>query len=291
LLDSLLQERKIMTDPVKEKLRLSTPVLGFKFKVTRFTSFLSWTGMIFCVLMMIGSLALLTIPTDVEPFVNALRYELFTEGGLLGHARDGPRIFDIVCRVLAYTMYAYGGILLVLSLTFFPMYFLLRKRNMEKNQAGVMKMLKIICYVNAGIMIFFSILGIMVYTFNITQGFGLIGPMAGIIFYVLCLIFNSLKVHGIRTQNQKYVKAWIIFKYILLTLFTTAVIGVSIYGSAILSQFWIFLLSVLVVLWTSFLWIFYTGFAITLHTLMEHNLKGNYKVFDNNGFEDTVYKA
>ena len=170
-----------MTDPVKEKLRLSTPVLGFKFKVTRFTSFLSWTGMIFCVLMMIGSLALLTIPTDVEPFVLALRYEL-TEGGLLGQTRDGPRIFDLVCRVIAYTMYAYGGILLTLSLIFFPMYFLLRKRNLEKNQAGVMKMFKIICYANAGIMIFFSILGIVVYTFNITQGFGLFGPMAGIIF-------------------------------------------------------------------------------------------------------------
>merc|ERR1719367_2185735 len=112
-----------------------------------------------------------------------------------------------------------------------------------------------------------------------------------VIFYMLFTIFYALKIHGIRTQNPKYVKAFILYKYILLTLFTTAVFGVSIYGSAILSQFWIFLLSVLVVLWTSFLWIFYTGFAITLHTLMVHNLKGNYKVFDNNGFEDTVYKA
>merc|ERR1719367_1691230 len=141
-------------------------------------------------------------------------------------------------------------------------------------------------------MIFFSIFGICAYIYDITRGIGMNWPiMVAIFYYLLLLIFASLKIHGIRTQNPKYVKAFIIFKYVLLTLFTTAVIGVSIYGSAILSQFWIFLLSVLVILWTSFLWIFYTGFAITLHTLMEHNLKGNYKVFENNGFDDTVYKA
>jgi len=282
-----------MTDQVKEKMRLSTPLFGFRFKVTRFTSFLSWTGMIFCVLMMIGSLALLTIPTDVQPWVSVLSYRLFREGGVLEHARDGPEIFDRVCYAIAYFMYAYGGVLLALALTFFPMYFLLRKRNLEKDQAGVMKMLKIICYTKAGIIIFFSFLGICAYTFNMTHGIGITGPIGlGVIFYYLLLIiFASLKIHGIRTQNPRYVKAFIIFKYVLLTLFSTLVIGICIYGSAILSQFWIFLLGVVVIMWVSFLWIFYTGFSITIHTIMENNLKGNYKTFDNNSFEDTVYKA
>jgi len=282
-----------MTDQVKEKMRLSTPVFGFRFKVTRFTSFLSWTGMIFCVLMMIGSLALLTIPTDVQRWVMFLRDQLFTEGGVFEHARDGTEIFDRVCYAIAYFMYAYGGVLLALALTFFPMYFLLRKRNLEKDQAGVMKMLKIICYTKAGIIIFFSFLGICAYTFNMTHGIGITGPIGlGVIFYYLLLIiFASLKIHGIRTQNPRYIKAFIIFKYVLLTLFSTLVIGICIYGSAILSQFWIFLLGVVVIMWVSFLWIFYTGFSITIHTIMENNLKGNYKTFDNNSFEDTVYKA
>jgi len=275
-----------MTDQVKEKMRLSTPLFGFRFKVTRFTSFLSWTGMIFCVLMMIGSLALLTIPTDVQRWVMFLRDQLFTEGGVLEHARDGTEIFDRVCYAIAYFMYAYGGVLLALALTFFPMYFLLRKRNLEKDQAGVMKMLKIICYTKAGIIIFFSFLGICAYTFNMTHGIGITGPIG-----LVLITFASLKIHGIRTQNPRYVKAFIIFKYVLLTLFSTLVIGICIYGSAILSQFWIFLLGVVVIMWVSFLWIFYTGFSITIHTIMENNLKGNYKTFDNNSFEDTVYKA
>lgn len=281
-----------MTDQVKEKMRLSTPVLGFKFKVTRFTSFLSWTGMIFCVLMMIGSLALLTIPTDVKPWVMALKYEMFREGGVFEHApEDAPGIVDTVYTFISMFMYTYGGILLTLALTFFPMYFLLRKRNLEKDQAGVMKMLKIICYTKAGIMIFFSIFGICAYTYNIIHGIGMALPMVVIIFYLLLIIFASLKIHGIRTQNPKYVKAFIIFKYVLLTLFSAGVIGICTYGSAILSQFWLFLLGVVVILWVSFLWIFYTGFSITIHTIMENNLQGNYKTFDNNSFEDTVYKA
>jgi len=281
-----------MTDQVKEKMRLSTPLFGFRFKVRRFTSFLSWTGMIFCVLMMIGSLALLTIPTDVKPWVSVLRYQLFTKEPIQS-SHDHLRIFDILYGYTSIFMYTYGGVLLALALTFFPMYFLLRKRNLEKDQAGVMKMLKIICYTKAGIIIFFSFLGICAYTFNMTHGIGITGPIGmGVIFYYLLLItFASLKIHGIRTQNPRYVKAFIIFKYVLLTLFSTLVIGICIYGSAILSQFWIFLLGVVVIMWVSFLWICYTGFSITIHTIMENNLKGNYKTFDNNSFEDTVYKA
>ena len=139
-------------------------------------------------------------------------------------------------------------------------------------------------------MIFFSIIGICAYTYDITRGFG-IGAMVAIFYYKLLIIFASLKIHGIRTQNPKYVKAFIIFKYVLLTLFSIAVIGICTYGSAILSQFWIFLLGVVVIFWVSFIWIFYTGFSITIHTIMENNMKGNYKTFDNNSFEDTVYKA
>ena len=56
-----------MSDEGKEmRTKLTTTVFGFKFKVSRFTSFLSWTGMTSCVLMMLASLTLLTLPTDVE---------------------------------------------------------------------------------------------------------------------------------------------------------------------------------------------------------------------------------
>ena len=99
-----------MTDQMKEKLRLS--VFGFKFKVTIFISFLSWTGMVFCALMIIGSLALLTIPTDAKPWILELIYELFTERCAFGYAAYADRR---CYHVVAFTMYAFGGIILALS--------------------------------------------------------------------------------------------------------------------------------------------------------------------------------
>ena len=45
------------------------PILGFEVSVSKFTSFLSWTGMSLSVLSIVGSLALLTIPMDVKPWM------------------------------------------------------------------------------------------------------------------------------------------------------------------------------------------------------------------------------
>ena len=56
------------------------PFFSFKVNVSKFTSFLSWTGMSLSVLSIIGSLALLTIHMDVKPcmenFLNKLHPDL-----------------------------------------------------------------------------------------------------------------------------------------------------------------------------------------------------------------------
>merc|ERR1712126_446481 len=86
-----------MTDQIK-RMKLETKVLGFKFKVSRFTAFLAWTGMIACVMGMLVSLALLTIPTDVEPFMQALRYQLFINDAL-------PEDFDDQYKDVFFTIW------------------------------------------------------------------------------------------------------------------------------------------------------------------------------------------
>merc|ERR1719322_599336 len=90
-----------------------------------------------------------------------------------------------------------------------------------------------------------------------------------IVLPVLFVIFTSLKIHGIRTKNPKYIKAFIIFQY---TLYILCLIGMfigGIYLSATHSQFWIFLLGVVFMMCSTFIWIFDMGFIITLNTLLE----------------------
>ena len=129
-----------------------------------------------------------------------------------------------------------------------------------KDVEGVMQMLTIICYVQSGLefLAFFPFIP-----------FGLL-TLAGV---VPSAIFTSLKIHGIRTKNPKYIKSFIIFQY---TLYILVLIGMfigSIYLSAFFSQFWIFLLSVVVMMCYTHIWIFDIGFITTLKTLLEEKDK------------------
>ena len=72
----MLKESEAENSAGKRK-KVFVYLLGMKFKVFNFTSFLSWTGIVFCVLSMIGSLALLTLPTDVEPWLDYIKNNPF----------------------------------------------------------------------------------------------------------------------------------------------------------------------------------------------------------------------
>merc|ERR1712126_9947 len=260
-----------MTDQIK-RMKLETKVLGFKFKVSRFTAFLAWTGMIACVMGMLVSLALLTIPTDVEPFMQALRYQLFINDAL-------PEDFDDQYKGVFFTIYGIGGALMAVSLPQLPMYYLLRKRNMKKDTEGVMKMLKVICYTK-------SVIDILTFPMDtndlddkINNGEWSVQmwiSVGGVASFAIFALFTFLKIHGIRTQNTRYIKAFIIFQYIVFTLVVTGVTVGSIYLSVITSQFWIFLLGVLVMMCWTFIFIFDMGTIITLNTIFdEQDRNGN----------------
>ena len=85
----------------KCKLDYQLPLFGLKFKVSSFISFMAWTGMTFCVLMILVSLALLTIPTDVKPSLPGLRYEQYLP--------------------LFHTMYGLEAVLMAMALPLLPM--------------------------------------------------------------------------------------------------------------------------------------------------------------------------
>jgi len=232
-MDNQVSERRM-------QIRLSTSIFGVKFKVSSFISFMAWTGMTICVLMILASLALLTIPSDVKSTIEGFRYQ-----------QNLP---------LFYTMYGLGAVLMALSLPLLTMYYLLRKRNVKKDVEGVMQMLKIICYVQSALelLTYFSFIPFEMWI-----------SIGTIVLPVLSAIFTSLKIHGIRTRKPKYIKAFIIFQY---TLYILALIGMfigSIYLSATMSHFWIFLLGVVFMMCSTFIWIFDMGFIITLNTLIE----------------------
>lgn len=240
--------------------RLSTTVFGSKFKVSRFTSFLSWTGMILCVMMMIVSLALLTIPNDLKK-----KHPRFV---------DDPKDFESL-NLLWFTMYGVGAVLMTLFLPLLKMCYVLRKRNVKKDVEGVMKILKIICYVGSGVelLIIFSLVAFVIW---ISTAMRSSIATVSILINVLLVLITSLKIHGIRTKNPNYIKAFIIIQYIAYILVLIGGIGGSICLSAIFSQFWIFLLGVLFMMCSTFIWIFVMGFIITLNTLLaEKGRSGN----------------
>ena len=121
---------------------------------------------------------------------------------------------------------------------------------------GVTQMLTILCYAQSGLELLTAFPFIPFGLWTLAATF----PSA---------FFTSLKIHGIRTRNPKYIKAFIIFQYTLYILGLLGMFVGSIYLSAFYSQFWIFLLGVMVMMYYTFIWIFDIGFIITLKTLLE----------------------
>ena len=223
----------------KMQIKLSTSPLSLNFNEYGITSILSWTGMTSCVLMMLVSLALLTIPTDIKPYMQAqgLCYQDY--------------------RQLFYAMYGVGAVLMASVLPLLPMFYLLRKRNVEKDVEGVMQILRSICYVQSGLE-----LTVLAFTPVPIALWILAGA-------VLSIIFTSLKIHGIRSRNPKYIAVFITFQYLLYILGQLGMFIGGITLSATYSQIWIFLLAVLVMMCSTFIWIFDMGFIMTLNTILQ----------------------
>jgi len=251
----------------KENKNVPVSILCFETNVSRFTAIFSWSGMMFCcLLMMISFLAFWLIPSDIKICI-----------GYLTYVNPYLRIsFDSISELILICLKAFGGVTMMISFTFFLLYFHLSKRNSERDHKGVKKMLKIICYVTGSLTIWFSLLTLAIMILFCIHGAHL-GPRINLkpifhyhfeiflpilISFTTVIMFNSLKVNDIGTQES--LEAFLLFKHFVIILFTILVTITSLCLIITVNQLWIFLFGV----WSIFLWIFYTGFCVTIYTIM-----------------------
>ena len=232
---------------------------GFGFKLTSFTAMLGWVGMIKSVITGIAGLTLFTVLIDLARngtnFCYHSRYtadeptcELAINGTQFCYYSRYPGD-ELTCG-----LFVGGGIFLCLiSPIWFYLSFQLRKKVQEHDLIGVTKTLKIICYIQGA----FSIL--------------LSGPL--MVFPILCII-------GIVQRRTKFVKIYIIYTIVMVVLFNVIIICGSIASAAMTNFGSYFLFGVLEGIGYNLLFIYYNGFIIILHTIMEHN-DNKFTVFKN----------
>jgi len=174
---------------------------------------------------------------------------------LIDLARNGTNFcyrlneYELTCG-----LFVGGGIFLCLvSPIWFYLSFQLRKKVQEHNLVGVTRTLKIICYIQGA----FSIL--------------LSGPL--MVFPILCII-------GIVQRRIKFVKIYIIYTIVMVILFNVIIICGSIASAAMTNFGSYFLFGVLESIGYNLLFIYFNGFIIILHTIMEHN-DNKFTVFKN----------
>ena len=218
---------------------------GFGFELTGFVAFLSWTGM--CLYSLLGVLGVLLISLPMEPYFRKAWND------------------DIFVTVL---MQGFGSAFLVISVGYFVMNYLLRKRNRDGNFKGVKKMLTVLCTISA-------VITILVYSALSVGLLVVIAMMGGIflpyhfylIFLIPALVFWCLLLHGIRKGKSGFVKAFLVFHYTIFGLHF-ACLALSSVGSAIgYGMFIIFPCGLLFIMVATFFFVFNIGFYIALHSI------------------------
>ena len=259
---------------------------GFRLKTSEFVSFLAGSGVMFGILGILFSLAeLMIFPTD---FVTP--YDLF---------------FRRLDLVIPYNCLFYiGGIVGILtSTTWLGLSLALWQRNVNKDFQGVRQILQIKCFITGSFEIILSILGIIVVILLTAAWF--LTPVVPIIQnwfcglgFVLYLAFACFKIHGVRTDNNKYVKSYIVFNMINFVLCVALGISVYIYLcqdiNLQLSVGTIWGLFTFGVFVFSFVFIYYLGPLVVLYNFNQHfdsnfynvNLTLTEKPFFNPKFKD-----
>merc|ERR1719219_1075816 len=233
---------------------------GFGLKATGFVSFLAWTGIVISVLVILFSVELLIVPTDVIAHIQS-------DSDWSQYESDFSSLFYI------------GGVLGLLgSAIWLALHLVLRKRNVKKDFQGIRNILKIKCFIYGSFQIIISILGITAcillrppYSTAWSVFISLIPGLA----YLLLLIFSSCMVHGVRKENNKFIKSYIIFKIVGLALYVAFGISclVAIAYNFPLDYFGtLCVVYILVLLITGFFFIYSMGDLVVLYNI-NHNLK------------------
>ena len=244
---------------------------GFGLKTSGFVSFLAWSGMMFGIL---GILISLIFTTDFDT-----SYDLF---------------FRRLDLVIPYNWLFYiGGIVGILtSTTWLGLSVALWDRNVNKDFQGIRRILQIQCFITGSFEIILSIMGIIVVILLTT-------PVVPIIQNWFCglgflLVFACFKIHGVRTDNNRFIKSYMVFNMINFVLCVAVYIYLCQDIDIQLSFVTIWGLFTFGVIVFPFVFIYYMGPLVVLYNFNHHFDSNFYNVnlaFSEKPVFDPKFKA
>jgi len=222
---------------------------GFGFELTGFIAFLSWTGM--CLSSLLGVVSVLLGALGMEPYF------------LMASGAD-YRNYEPVSVL----MQGFGCAFLVIAVGYFVMNFFLRKENRDNNFKGVKKMLTVICSVSTVLTIL--VLPVTVYLIGIfIPIFCGIIIIPALVFWCLLLLL----LHGIIKGRSGFVKAFLVVTYTIFGLLTACIATTSFQAAVGYGLFIIFPCVLLFIMILTFLFVYYIGFSVVLHSIYQENEK------------------
>ena len=217
--------------------------LGFRLNINRFITFLSWNGIVHSIIGIIAGVAILCLPTDMMK--------------LHGVSREfNPHVLALALQPWAYI---FGAVLLI-----FALIWLVLNINLKKN-IEEMTALKRICNFISGMDIFiwcvYSVILIISMAWSYGFNFFSLIPLA---IFILFIVFESIQLHGIRVEKRSFTKAFVIFIYVMLTLFLGVYFGAALYFAITYQLGFIFFLGLLCCLFIFYIFISIQGYIIAL---------------------------
>ena len=225
-------------------------------------SILAWTGMVTSVIFTILSTDLLFIPLAV--------------GSVKCHTTVQH---TFICGVF----YGAGVPGLLINVGFFIFSYKLWMKIKNKDLIGTKAFIKIGCYLITSLEMIFSALELIIplyitanhvttmtiYGYPISRVYVGVNVLI-ILVGIVCMVFTSTMVYGIRNFNLRYVNIYIIFKFVFLGLYILSAVIEILYIAFLLKRgvVGMIILTVNGFFITSFLYVFSMGFAVLQYNIM-----------------------
>ena len=242
-------------------------MFGIGFTSSAFNAFLAWTGVVFYTSLSLIGLTLMALARDVnlEPISARLL-------PMVENARLQESILPLC-----------GLCVFVASLPYLVMNISLRKRNKEKNLKKVTTTLIAICYVNAFLMMMIFGANILIFFISPPQEVKSIGMVISVPYSV----FYSILLHGLRTKQSDYLKAFIQINYLLFGCVTFLISIGSVYYSVTWELLSLVVIGAFSLLVLTFLYILHMGYYVSLHIILLNN---EYLRKKNSAFVNQLYE-
>merc|ERR1712110_405084 len=134
-------------------------------------------------------------------------------------------------------------------------------------------MLTVICSISAVFMILLFSVPLILIMYNMMNGIFIPAHFSAVV-VIPALVFWCLLLHGIRKERSGFVKAFLVFQYIIYGLYL-ACISIFSVGSAVglYGTFIIFPCGLLLIMILTFIFVFNIGFYVALHSIYLENEK------------------